>query len=136
MIKEIIRDIFFLQQPSVPATNEDIHIAQDLLDTLDANRERCVGLAANMIGVSKRILVFDNNGEYMVMINPKIIKKNGRYTADEGCLSLDGTRPAERWQSIKVEYQNTLFQTRIKTFTGFPAQIIQHEMDHFEGKII
>lgn len=136
MIKPIIRDTFFLSRISAPATAEDVPIAKDLLDTLAANSEHCVGLAANMIGELKRILVFDNNGEAVVMINPEILKRSQPYYAEEGCLSLDGTRRAERFRSIKVRWQNMEMQTRIKTFTGFPAQIIQHEMDHFEGIII
>ncbi|MDE6031574.1 MAG: peptide deformylase [Oscillospiraceae bacterium] len=136
MIKPIIRDTFFLSRVSAPATAEDVPIARDLLDTLAANSEHCVGLAANMIGELKRILVFDNNGEAVVMINPEILKRSQPYSAEEGCLSLDGTRRAERFRSIKVRWQNMEMQTRIKTFTGFPAQIIQHEMDHFEGIII
>ncbi len=136
MVKSIIRDTFFLSRVSVPAAAEDIHIAQDLLDTLAANSEHCVGLAANMIGELKRILVFDNNGEAVVMINPEILKRSQPYSAEEGCLSLEGVRRAERFGSIKVRWQNTEMQTRIKTFSGFTAQIIQHEMDHFEGIII
>ena len=136
MIKEIIRDETFLSQKAEPATLEDLPVAQDLLDTLAANKERCVGMAANMIGVNKRIIVFDNEGTYMVMFNPEIIKRSGPYQAEEGCLSLVGTRPAKRWQSIKVRYQNEKFQERFTTFTGWTAQIIQHEVDHCEGIII
>ena len=136
MIREIMRDKAFLAQKAEPATQEDIPVAQDLLDTLEANKERCVGMAANMIGVNKRIIVFDNKGTYMVMFNPEIIKRAGPYQAEEGCLSLEGTRPAKRWQSIKVRYQNEKVQERFKTFTGWTAQIIQHEVDHCEGIII
>ena len=136
MIREIMRDEAFLCQKSEPATTEDLSIARDLLDTLEANKERCVGMAANMIGVNKRIIVFDNEGTYMVMFNPEIIKRSGPYQAEEGCLSLEGTRPAKRWQSIKVRYQNEKFQERFKTFTDWTAQIIQHEVDHCEGIII
>lgn len=136
MTKEIVRDIFFLKQKSAPAVETDVQTAQDLLDTLAANHDRCVGLAANMIGVSKRILVFDNEGVPTVMLNPEIIKRSFPYEAEEGCLSLDGTRKTTRFRSIKVRWQTTDFQTRIKTFTDFPAQIIQHEMDHFDGIII
>lgn len=136
MIKPIVRDTFLLSRVSVLAAAEDIPIAQDLLDTLAANSEHCVGLASNMIGELKRILVFDNGGEAVVMLNPEILKKSQPYSAEEGCLSLEGTRRTERFGSIKVRWQNMEMQTRIKTFTGFPAQIIQHEMDHFEGKII
>ena len=136
MIREIMRDEAFLSQKAEPATTEDLSIAQDLLDTLEANKERCVGMAANMIGINKRIIVFDNEGTYMVMFNPEIIKQSGPYQTEEGCLSLDGTRPTKRWQSIKVRYQNEKFQERFKTFTGWTAQIIQHEVDHCEGIII
>ncbi len=136
MIREIIRDETFLSQKAEPATWSDLPVAQDLLDTLEANKERCVGMAANMIGVNKRIIVFDNEGTYMVMFNPEIIKHSESYQAEEECLSLEGTRPAKRWQSIKVRYQNEKFQERFKTFTGWTAQIIQHEVDHCEGIII
>ena len=136
MIKEIMRDETFLSQKAESATPEDLPVAQDLLDTLEANKERCVGMAANMIGVNKRIIVFDNEGTYMVMFNPEIIKQSGPYQTEEGCLSLEGTRPAKRWKSIKVRYQNEKFQERFKTFTGWTAQIIQHEVDHCEGIII
>ena len=136
MIREIMRDEAFLAQKAESATPYDLPVAQDLLDTLEANKGRCVGMAANMIGVSKRIIVFDNEGTYMVMFNPEIIKRSGPYQAEEGCLSLLGTRSAKRWQSIKVRYQNEKFQERFKTFTGWTAQIIQHEVDHCEGIII
>ena len=136
MIREIMKEESFLAQKAEPATLEDLPVAQDLLDTLEANKEHCVGMAANMIGVNKRIIVFDNEGTYMVMFNPEIIKQSGPYQAEEGCLSLEGTRPAKRWKSIKVRYQNEKFQERFKTFTGWTAQIIQHEVDHCEGIII
>ena len=136
MVREIMRDETFLSQKAEPATLEDLPVAQDLLDTLTAHKDGCVGMAANMIGVCKRIIVFDNEGKYMVMFNPEIIKKSGPYEAEEGCLSLTGTRKARRWQSIKVQYQNEQFQTRFKTFTGRIAQIIQHEIDHCEGILI
>ena len=136
MIREIMRDETFLAQKAELATPEDLSVAQDLLDTLEANKKRCVGMAANMIGVNKRIIVFDNEGTYMVMFNPEIIKQSGPYQAEEGCLSLEGTRPAKRWKSIKVRYQNEKFQERLKTFTGWTAQIIQHEVDHCGGIII
>ena len=136
MVREIMRDEAFLAQISEPAGPEDLSVAQDLLDTLAAHRAGCVGMAANMIGVSKRIIAFDNEGKYMVMFNPEIVKKSGPYTAEEGCLSLTGTRKAKRWQSIKVQYQNEQFQTRFKTFTGWTAQIIQHEIDHCDGVVI
>ena len=136
MIREITRDEAFLAQKAELATPEDLSVGQDLLDTLEANKERCVGMAANMIGINKRIIVFDNKGTPMVMFNPEIIKRSGPYQSEEGCLSLEGTRPAKRWQSIKVRYQNEKFQERFKTFTGWTAQIIQHEVDHCEGIII
>jgi peptide deformylase len=131
-----MRDEAFLSQKAELATLEDLPVAQDLLDTLTAHKDGCVGMAANMIGVCKRIIVFDNDGTYMVMLNPEVIKKSGPYEAEEGCLSLTGTRKAKRWQSIKVQYQNEQFQTRFKTFTGWTAQIIQHEIDHCEGILI
>ncbi|HIS50818.1 MAG TPA: peptide deformylase [Candidatus Gallacutalibacter pullistercoris] len=136
MVREIMKDPLFLAQKSAPATPEDCGIAQDLLETLEAHREGCVGMAANMIGVKKRIIAFDNDGAYMVMFNPRIVKQSGPYEAEEGCLSLTGTRKTKRWKSIKVEYQNEQFQTRLKTFTGWTAQIIQHEIDHCEGVLI
>ena len=136
MVREIMRDEAFLSQKAEPATPEDLPVAQDLLDTLTAHKDGCVGMAANMIGVCKRIIAFDSEGKYMVMFNPEIIKKSGPYEAEEGCLSLAGTRRAKRWQSIKVRCQNERFQTRFKTFTGWTAQIIQHEIDHCEGVLI
>ena len=138
MIQPIMKDEFFLSQKSVPAVNceEDIQAARDLLETLEAHKEACVGMAANMIGVSKRIIAFDNEGTYMVMFNPEIVKCSDRYEAEEGCLSLTGTRKTKRWKSIKVQYQNEQFQTRFKTFTGWTAQNIQHEIDHCNGIII
>ena len=136
MVREIMRDEAFLSQKAEPAILEDLPVAQDLLDTLTAHKDGCVGMAANMIGVCKRIIAFDNEGKYMVMFNPEIVKKSGPYEAEEGCLSLTGIRKAKRWQSIKVQYQNEQFQTRFKTFTGWTAQIIQHEIDHCEGILI
>lgn len=136
MVREICRDTFFLAQKAAPAAADDLGAAQDLLDTLAAHRDGCIGMAANMIGVNKRIIAFDNEGTYMVMFNPQIVKQSGGYEAEEGCLSLTGTRKTRRWQSIKVQYQNEKFQTRLKTFTGWTAQIIQHEIDHCEGIII
>ena len=136
MLCEIMRDEDFLKQVSEPATQADIPVADDLLETLIAHKDGCVGMAANMIGVNKRIIAFDNEGSYMVMFNPEIIKKSEPYETEEGCLSLTGTRKTKRWKSIKVQYQNENFQTRIKTFTGWTAQIIQHEIDHCEGVII
>ena len=136
MIQPIMKDPIFLAQKSVPATKEDLQVAQDLLDTLNAHQDGCVGMAANMIGVSKRIIAFDNEGKYMVMFNPEIVKRSEPYEAEEGCLSLTGTRKAKRYRSIKVQYQNDQFQTRFKTFTGWTAQIIQHEIDHCNGVLI
>lgn len=136
MVREIMKDVFFLSQKSIPATPDDLSVAQDLLDTLEANKDGCVGMAANMIGVSKRIIVFDNEGTYSLMFNPEIVRKSGPYEAEEGCLSLSGVRKTKRWQSIKVQYQNEKFQIRLKTFSGWPAQIIQHEIDHCDGILI
>ena len=137
MIKELMHDPIFLGGKSEVATIEDLQTAQDLLDTLTAHKESCVGMAANMIGVRKRIVAFDNEGKYMVMFNPEIIKKSEPYETEEGCLSLlGGPRKCKRYKSIKVQWQTAEFQTRIKTFTGFPAQIIQHEIDHCEGVLI
>lgn len=136
MVREIMKDEAFLAEASEKATAEDAEIARDLLETLEAHKAGCVGMAANMIGVRKRIIAFDNEGSYMVMFNPEIVKKSGAYEAEEGCLSLTGTRKTRRWQSIKVQYQNEKMQTRLKTFTGWTAQIIQHEIDHCNGIII
>ena len=136
MVREIMKDQFFLSMKSAPATMDDLEIARDLLETLEANAAGCVGMAANMIGVSKRIIAFDNEGTYMVMFNPEIVKQDGPYNAEEGCLSLPGVRSAKRYRSIKVKYQNEAFQTRFKTFTGWTAQIIQHEIDHCNGILI
>lgn len=137
MVKEVVHDPILLARKSEPATADDLLVAQDLMDTLIANKDTCVGMAANMIGVHKRVIVFDNEGTYMTMLNPEILKMAGPYDAEEGCLSLlGGPRPCKRYQSIKVRWQNEKFQTRIKTFTGWPAQIIQHEIDHCNGILI
>ena len=136
MIREICKDEVFLAQKAELATIEDLPVADDLLDTLRHHREGCVGMAANMIAVNKRIIAFDDEGTYMVMFNPEIVKKSGSYDTQEGCLSLVGLRPARRFQSIKVRWQNEKFQERLRTFTGWTAQIIQHEIDHCEGIII
>ncbi|MBE7057514.1 MAG: peptide deformylase [Ruminococcaceae bacterium] len=141
MIKELIHDPIFLVKKSEDATKEDLQVAQDLLDTLMAHKDSCVGMAANMIGVRKRIIVFlDESGRvptYTVMLNPEIVKKDGAYNTEESCLSLlGGLRPCKRYKSIKVRYQTMEMQTRIKTFTGWPAQIIQHEVDHCDGILI
>jgi len=136
MIREICKDDAFLAQKAEPATQDDLQVAADLLETLEYHKDSCVGMAANMIGINKRIIVFDNEGTYMVMYNPEIIKKSELYQTEEGCLSLTGTRPVKRWKSIKVRWQNEKFQERLKTFSGWTAQIIQHEIDHCEGVII
>ena len=136
MIREICRDETFLSQKAAPATADDLATAQDLLDTLTAHKDGCVGMAANMIGVCKRIIAFDNEGTYMVMFNPVIVRQSGPYEAEEGCLSLSGVRKTKRFQTVKVQWQNEQFQTRLKTFTGWTAEIIQHEIDHCEGILI
>lgn len=137
MIKELIHDPIFLSLKSQIAEKDDVQIGIDLLDTLMSHKDECVGMAANMIGVTKRIIVFDNDGEYAVMFNPEIIKKSEPYQTKEGCLSLLGQpRPCKRYKTIKVKWQTSDFQTRIKTFSGFTAQIIQHEIDHCEGILI
>ena len=136
MIREICRDETFLAQKAAPATADDLPTAQDLLDTLTAHKDGCVGMAANMIGVCKRIIAFDNEGTYMVMFNPVIVRQSGPYEAQEGCLSLTGVRKTKRFQTVKVQWQNEQFQTRLKTFTGWTAEIIQHEIDHCEGILI
>jgi len=137
MVKELVHDPVFLAQKSTPATADDIQTAKDLLETLIYHQDGCVGMAANMIGVKKRIIAFDNDGEYMVMYNPVILKGKDMYSTQEGCLSLlGGPRPVKRYKTIKVQWQNEQFQTRIKTFSGFTAQIIQHEVDHCNGILI
>ena len=136
MIQPIMKDPEFLAQKSMPATIEDIQVGKDLLETLEAHKAGCVGMAANMIGVLKRIIAFDNEGTYMVMYNPEIVKQSQPYQSEEGCLSLAGVRPTKRYRSIKVQYQNEEMQTRFKTFTGWTAQIIQHEIDHCNGILI
>ena len=137
MIKQLTHDPIFLSLKSEIATKEDLQVAEDLLDTLTAHKDGCVGMAANMIGVRKRIIAFDNEGTYMVMFNPDIIKKSEPYETEEGCLSLlGGPRKCKRYISIKVQWQTAEMQIRIKTFTGFSAQIIQHEVDHCDGILI
>ena len=141
MIKELMHDPIFLAGKSEIATKEDLPVAQDLLDTLMAHKETCVGMAANMIGVKKRIIAFlDESGRtpvYTVMLNPEIIKKDGAYDTEEGCLSLlGGLRKCKRYKTIKVQYQTVEMQTRVKTYTGWTAQIIQHEVDHCNGVLI
>ncbi|MBP3414600.1 MAG: peptide deformylase [Clostridia bacterium] len=137
MIKEIVHDPIFLGLKSDIAAKEDLDTAQDLLDTLRANRNDCVGMAANMIGVRKRIIVFDDNGTYTTMLNPEIIKKSEPYEAEEGCLSLlGGPRKTKRYKHIKVQYYTTDMKLRLKSFSGWTAQIIQHEIDHCDGILI
>lgn len=136
MIREICKDPILLSRKAEPAALEDVELAGDLLDTLKAHKDGCVGMAANMIGVCKRIIAFENQGSYMVMFNPEILKKSQPYEAEEGCLSLPGSRKTPRYQVIKVRWQNEKFQERIKTFSGWTAQIIQHEIDHCEGILI
>ena len=137
MVKEIVHDPMFLAQKSEVATPEDLPIAQDLLDTLEAHRAECVGIAANMIGINKRIIVFVNGEGYMTMFNPEILQRSQPYDTVEGCISLLGEpRPVRRYKTIKVKYQNRQFQMRMKTFTGYAAQIIQHEVDHCNGILI
>ena len=136
MVQPIMKDVSFLKVISQPANEEDAQTARDLLETLIANSDGCVGMAANMIGVSKRIIAFEHDGGYMVMFNPEIIKFEGAFQTQEGCLSLEGVRDTKRYKKIKVRYQNERMQTRIKTFSDFAAQIIQHEIDHCNGIII
>ena len=136
MVKPIIKDIIFLGRKSSDADAADLQTAQDLLDTLRAHAADCVGLAANMIGVSKRIIAFVDGAAHAVMLNPEIIQQSDPYQTEEGCLSLSGTRPTTRYKSIKVRYQDMTLKTRTKAYTGYTAQIIQHEVDHCSGIII
>lgn len=136
MEKPIVKDVLFLRIPSKEVTAADLPIADDLRDTLLANRERCVGMAANMIGESKCIITFFDGNTCCEMLNPKILKKSTPFDTEEGCLSLTGTRPTKRWRSIKVQWVDRAFKPHIKTFTGLTAQIIQHEIDHLNGIII
>ncbi|MDD2648874.1 MAG: peptide deformylase [Eubacteriales bacterium] len=136
MIREIVRDTIFLSQKSEPAGKDDLSSAEDLLDTLKAHSEQCVGMAANMIGVKKTIIAINDCGRYTVMLNPEIVKFSEPYEAEEGCLSLDGTRKAKRYNKIKVRYQNEALEAHFKTYTGFTAEIIQHEIDHLSGILI
>ena len=137
MVRELVHDPILLAQRSTDATKEDLPVVQDLLDTLIAHKESCVGMAANMIGVTNRIIAFDNEGNYMVMLNPRIIRTEDLYETEESCLSLlGGPRKTFRYRKIKVEYQTEQMQKRLKTFTGWTAQIIQHEVDHCNGILI
>ena len=137
MIRPLVHDPLLLARKSVPATKDDLETARDLLDTLVSHKEACVGMAANMIGITKRIIAFDCEGTYMVMLNPEIISSSGEYETEESCLSLlGGPRKTKRFRKIKVRWQTETLQTRIKTFTGWTAQIIQHEIDHCNGILI
>ena len=136
MIQPIMRDPLFLARPSEAATAADLPVARDLLDTLRAHRDGCVGMAANMIGVSRRIIAFDDEGRYVVMLNPRITRTFGEYEAEEGCLSLPGTRRTKRYRSITVEYQDERMKACVRSFAGWTAQIIQHEIDHCNGILI
>jgi len=137
MVRELVHDPILLARVSEPAVKEDWAIAQDLLETLIHHEKGCVGMAANMIGVTKRIIAFNDNGEYKIMMNPEIVKASGEYGTKEGCLSLLGDpRPTKRYEKIKVQFQTMDMKVRLKTFTGFTAQIIQHEIDHCNGILI
>ena len=137
MVKELVHDPILLARVSEPAVKEDWGIAQDLLETLIHHKEGCVGMAANMIGITKRIIAFNDNGEYKIMLNPEIVKASGEYETREGCLSLLGDpRPTKRFEKIKVQFQTMDMKVRLKTYTGFTAQIIQHEIDHCNGILI
>ena len=136
MVKQIVRDIFFLGQPSEPATQADLSVGRDLLDTLQANREACVGMAANMIGVKKNMIIVNMGLIDVVMFNPVIISRRGRYETEEGCLSLEGVRKTTRYQEIEVEYYDSSWKKQRQKLSGWTAQIAQHEIDHLSGKII
>ena len=136
MVRQIVRDVFFLGQKSQPAGREDLQVAKDLQDTLAANREKCVGMAANMIGVKKNIIIVNMGLVDVVMFNPVIIKKEDAYETEEGCLSLDGVRPATRYEKIEVEYYDMKWKKVRQKFHGWTAQIIQHEVDHLDGRVI
>jgi peptide deformylase len=136
MIKNIVRDVNFLKIPSIDCTIDDLYLVNDLKDTLSFNIHRCVGMAANMIGVSKKAIIFVDGKELVVMLNPQVLSKSDSYETEEGCLSLDGVRRTTRYKKIKIEYYNEEFKKRIKTYTGYTAQIIQHELDHLDGIII
>ena len=136
MIKEIVKDTFFLSRKSELATINDAYIIDDLLDTLTFHKERCVGIAANMLGYLKTMMVVNDNGKYIILINPVVLKAEGLYKTQEGCLSHIGEREVQRYRKIKVEYLDEKYKKKIKTYEGYTAQIIQHELDHFEGKLI
>ena len=137
MVRELMHDPLFLARKSTPAAKEDLDTARDLMDTLLFHKDSCVGMAANMIGITKRIIVFQDGKTYMTMLNPVIVKAEGEYEAEEGCLSLlGGPRKCKRFQKIKVQYQTPAMQSRLKTYSGWTAQIIQHEIDHCNGVLI
>ena len=137
MVQKLVHDPLLLGRKSEPASQEDLQVARDLLDTLMAHRETCVGMAANMIGVTKRIIAFNDRGKLEIMFNPEIVKASGEYETEEGCLSLlGGPRKTKRFQKIKVQYQTADFKVRLKTYEGWTAQIIQHEIDHCNGILI
>lgn len=136
MVRPIVKDVLFLGKKSLAAEEKDLPVAEDLLDTLKANAERCVGMAANMIGVQKRLIAVNTGLFYMTMLNPEIIKRSGPYEAEESCLSLAGTRKTTRYEKIQVRYQDQELHWHTQTFHGFPAQIIQHEIDHCNGTLI
>ena len=136
MVREIVHDPFFLAQPSTPATEADLPIAADLIDTLKANMDRCVGMAANMIGKKKRIIVMAKGPIAVAMINPVILSASGEYETEEGCLSLEGVRKTKRYRSIRLKWQDMQMKEHVGTLDGFQAQIVQHEIDHCDGKLI
>ena len=136
MVKQIVRDVFFLSQKSEPATKNDLQVGRDLMDTLQANRAGCVGMAANMIGVRKNIIIVNMGLLDVVMFNPVLLKKEGPYETEEGCLSLEGVRPTTRYQNIEVEYYDFAWKKQRMKLSGWTAQICQHELDHLEGIII
>lgn len=136
MIREINHDPIFLSRKSAEATADDVHIALDLADTLRANLDRCVGMAANMIGESKRIIAIVRGPMIITMLNPKILAKSGEYETEEGCLSLAGTRKTKRWKSIRVSWQDVNMKNHTEVMDGFQAQIVQHEVDHCDGILI
>lgn len=136
MVREIVKDRILLARKALLATEEDLPLVEDLLDTLKAHREECVGMAANMIGINKRIVVFADGDKLTALLNPVILEKSEPYEAEEGCLSLPGTRKTVRFGKITVRYQNKRMEQKRRTFTGFPAEIIQHEIDHCEGILI
>ena len=136
MVKQIVRDVFFLGQKSEPATKDDLQVGRDLQDTLHANRDRCVGMAANMIGVKKNIIIVNMGAVDIVMFNPVLVRGDGLYETEEGCLSLDGIRKTERYQEIEVEYFDFNWKKQKMKLKGWLAQIVQHEIDHLSGRII